>query len=308
MLRVISALGLARTLARILHYPATFNIIMSHSHSYSHYHSYPPNSHSLFLSPSLSFSLSLSHSLSLSLSLSLPLSLSLSLSLYPLARLQESIGVLTNGSAGSGSAYQMLLEAYMDCDTNTLVTVTGERSFKLWDIGVLSHYQHNTNANNNSHYNNFNNNNNSSHSINSNDSNMIQNSPTPTTPVSISSDHTHTPTQTTHTPTQTLDQKKNRFFKFSTSKKNIPDSHRTGKGTLPGTCIVPCVGRIAAGSALPSTLSRFVSCAILDHPRYPFGTFVLVSKTNSIGIVQVNTSTHTILLYYIIINCWPFFH
>ena len=62
-------------------------------------------------------------------------------------------------------------------------------------------------------------------------------------------------------------------------------------------CALPCVGRVASppGTTLPPTLARFVSCAPLTHPRYPFGTFVIASKTNSIGIVQAADSTSGIL-------------
>ena len=161
----------------------------------------------------------------------------------------------------------MLLDAFMDCDTSTLLTVTGDRSFKLWDIGVLSHHQ-----NSNDNHTNSANNDSSSCVINT----VSSRSPAPTS-------------------THSDDRKKSSFFKFSSSKKGKSESSHSRShkeipvpSVLSGVCLIPCVGRIVQGSSLPPSLMKFVSCCILNHPRFPFGTFAIVSKSNSIGIVQVS--------------------
>ena len=59
-------------------------------------------------------------------------------------------------------------------------------------------------------------------------------------------------------------------------------------------CAIPCVGQVASppGTSLPPSLAKFTSCTPVTHPRYPFGTFVLAAKSNSIGLVQAaDTST-----------------
>ena len=168
----------------------------------------------------------------------------------------------------------MLLDAFMDCDTCTLLTVAGDRSFRLWDIGLLSHYQSTSNTSSS------NNNNSNSDSNSSSASSDVRGGIRSSNPT-ISSAHT-------------TDTKKNSFFKFSSPRKGKPESShsRPQKGipatsTLPGVCSIPCVGRITPGNSLPPSLMKFVSCCVLNHPRYPFGTFAVVSKTNSIGIAQV---------------------
>ena len=59
----------------------------------------------------------------------------------PNARLEESIGVISRGTAGSGSGPSalVLLDVFADEETQTLVTVTGDRVVRLWDLTVLSH-------------------------------------------------------------------------------------------------------------------------------------------------------------------------
>ena len=179
------------------------------------------------------------------------------------------MGALTPGSAGSGTGAGslMLLDAFMDCDTSTLITVTGDRSFKLWDIGVLSHHQDSNGYNANSA-----NNDNSSSGI------KVVSSRSP----AVTSAHSD-------------DRKKSTFFKFSSHRKGKPElSHSRSLKEIPapsvisGVCSSPCVGRVAQGNSLPPSLMKFVSCCVLNHPRFPFGTFGIVSKSNSIGIVQVS--------------------
>ena len=59
----------------------------------------------------------------------------------PIARLEESIGAIMRGTAGSGSGLSALalLDVFADEETQTLVTVTGDRVIRLWDMTVLSH-------------------------------------------------------------------------------------------------------------------------------------------------------------------------
>jgi hypothetical protein len=165
-----------------------------------------------------------------------------------LAKLQESVGPLIYGSSGSGAGSLMLLEAFMDCDTHTLVTVAADRSFKLWDMGVL-HYQERRGS-----------------------------------ATQVARDAGIASSLTAHT-----GRDHSRSFFRATSPRKSKDKEKSSKGrnALPGVCVISCVGRIAHMTSLPPTIAKFVSCAALHHPRYPFGTYAIVSKTNSIGFVQV---------------------
>ena len=143
----------------------------------------------------------------------------------------------------------MLLEAFMDCDTHTLVTVAADRSFKLWDMGVL-HYQERRGS-----------------------------------ATQVARDAGIASSLTAHT-----GRDHSRSFFRATSPRKSKDKEKSSKGrnALPGVCVISCVGRIAHMTSLPPTIAKFVSCAALHHPRYPFGTYAIVSKTNSIGFVQVH--------------------
>lgn len=140
----------------------------------------------------------------------------------------------------------------MDCDTHSLVTVAADRSLKLWDLGVL-HYQEGRGS-----------------------------------ATQVARDAGIGSAQTAHTGRE----QSRGFFKSSNSPRKGRDRDRASKGrnALPGVCSIPCVGRIVHGTSLPPNIAKFVSCAALHHPRYPFGTYVLASKTNSIGFVQVTCS------------------
>ena len=141
----------------------------------------------------------------------------------------------------------MLLEAFVDCDSHTLVTVAADRIFKLWDMGSVNQ-----------------------DSKGYPDGQQIGGN--------LNSSHTSSIRES------------RRFFKFPSSPKRKSDASgrvQRMRNSLPGVSSIPCVGSISTGSSLPPNLSKFVSCAVLDHPRFPFGTYAIVSKSNSIGIVQV---------------------
>ena len=171
-------------------------------------------------------------------------------------KLQESLGPLVYGSAGSGTGSLILLEVFMDCDTHTLITVATDRSFKLWDMASLARRNQRKGSD---------------------------------TGIGSSSKADGMTATTATLPDKEKEQSKS-FFKFSSSPRrsrslSVKDSRDRNKAR--GVCFIPCVGRIIPGVCLPPSLAKFVSCAMIDHPRYPFGTFAIVSKTNSIGIVQV---------------------
>lgn len=42
--------------------------------------------------------------------------------------------------------------------------------------------------------------------------------------------------------------------------------------------------QVKVGTTLSSSLAKFTSISAIDHPRYPLGTFLIASKTNSIGM------------------------
>jgi hypothetical protein len=142
----------------------------------------------------------------------------------------------------------MLIEAFMDCDTHTLVTVAADRSFKLWDIGVL-HYQERRGS-----------------------------------ATQVARDAGIGSSQTAHTGRE----HSRGFFRTSPRKSKDKEKASKGRSALPGVCVISCVGRISHMTSLPPSIAKFVSCAALHHPRYAFGTYALVSKTNSIGVVQVH--------------------
>jgi hypothetical protein len=137
----------------------------------------------------------------------------------------------------------------MDCDTHTLVTVATDRSFKLWDLAPLARRNERKGS----------------------DTGAGINIGTG----SGSKGHD-----------KEREQPKS-FFKFSSSPRKSQRGSVKDKAPSRGVCAISCIGRIIPGTHLPPSLSKFVSCAAIHHPRYPFGTFAIVSKTNSIGIVQV---------------------
>lgn len=167
------------------------------------------------------------------------------------AKLQESIGPIVYGSAGSGTGSLILLEAFMDCDTHTLVTVATDRSFKLWDLAPLARRNERKGSDTGAGI-----------SVGAGSGSKGQDKD------------------------REREQPKS-FFKFSSSPRKSQRGSVKDKPPSRGVCAVPCIGRIIPGTHLPPSLSKFVSCAAIHHPRYPFGTFAIVSKTNSIGIVQV---------------------
>jgi len=54
---------------------------------------------------------------------------------------------------------------------------------------------------------------------------------------------------------------------------------------------IPCVGKVKPGATLPPSLAKYCQLSALEHPRYPVGTFLVASKTNSIGIVQIHEAS-----------------
>ena len=176
-------------------------------------------------------------------------------------KLQESIGPLVYGSAGSGIGSLILLEVFMDCETHTLITVATDRSFKLWDLALLERR------------------------------NERKGSDTGMGP-SSKAEGIH------HSTSQDKDREQSKsFFKFSSSPRKPQRDSVKDRNPARGVSFIPCVGRIIPGTCLPPSLAKFVSCAAIDHPRYPFGTFAIVSKTNSIGIVQVRVMVSSFLSF-----------
>jgi hypothetical protein len=173
------------------------------------------------------------------------------------AKLQESIGPIVYGSAGSGTGSLILLEAFMDCDTHTLVTVATDRSFELWDLAPLARRNERKGSDTGAGIS-----------------------------VGVGSGSKGAGTGTGQDKDREREQPKS-FFKFSSSPRKSQRGSVKDKAPSRGVCSIPCIGRIIPGTHLPPSLSKFVSCAAIHHPRYPFGTFAIVSKTNSIGIVQV---------------------
>ena len=178
------------------------------------------------------------------------------------AKLQESIGPLVYGSAGSGTGSLILLEVFMDCETHTLITVATHRSFKLWDMTPLARRNEGKGS----------------------DTGVGSSSKADGINANTGQDRER-------------EQPKS-FFKFSSSPRRSQRASVKDRNTARGACFIPCVGRIIPGTCLPPSLAKFVSCAVIDHPRYPFGTFAIVSKTNSIGIVQVHTMICSLLFLY----------
>lgn len=140
----------------------------------------------------------------------------------------------------------LLIDAYMDSDTNTLITMDGERSYTVWDLAILN--QNNMNK------------------------------------------------------TSLLSQWKRKNYKAwgtmsskntdnGSQKKLAVDYPKKSKRNnsfslaLPGVCSIPCLGRFVPGN-LPPNLCKYVSCTMITHPRYPVGTYAVVAKSNSIGILQ----------------------
>jgi hypothetical protein len=180
------------------------------------------------------------------------------------AKLQESIGPIVYGSAGSGTGSLILLEAFMDCDTHTLVTVATDRSFKLWDLAPLARRNERKGSDTGAGI-----------SVGAGSGSKGQDKD------------------------REREQPKS-FFKFSSSPRKSQRGSVKDKAPSRGVCAIPCIGRIIPGTHLPPSLSKFVSCAAIHHPRYPFGTFAIVSKTNSIGIVQVcavNQKNYSIVVF-----------
>jgi hypothetical protein len=64
----------------------------------------------------------------------------------PSAKLSESIGPLSHGTAGSKNNSLLLVDAYMDKDTNTLITLNGERSYKVWDLSIINQSMNKTSS------------------------------------------------------------------------------------------------------------------------------------------------------------------
>lgn len=53
---------------------------------------------------------------------------------------------------------------------------------------------------------------------------------------------------------------------------------------------ISCVGKAKPRSDLSGPIAKFTSCAPIEHPRFPTGTFAVCAKNSAVGIVQVHES------------------
>ena len=237
----------------------------------------------------------------------------------PSARLVESVGPVVRGSGGSSAGggggsggsggALLLLDAYADEETQTLVTVAGDRVVRLWDLGVLANEykirakhgpkpvpapaaqpvpQEEVEGDDESE---------EVDEEGSEGGNWADGGRAPsrgggngvrhvhagaTAHARAHVVHTHGRSHPQHPP------QPQPLTALTALARGPPRAPAAADPALRGVCALPCIGRVASppGTTLPPSLARFVSLAPLRHPRYPFGTFVVAGKSNFIGVVQ----------------------